>query len=169
MRRTHITVQLHHCPLPLCVVPSYQLSQLVTGHAICIVVKVCQSAHIRSYSTLWFGMLNTNAGSVLPTADSRNVLDLREGCTLLTSTWRYSSLLDPCASLEVIIIVNVCKAAVRKRINRFALLLPAVRSHLCRALIPREGQVGSDAVPDSIAHHVVTAALCADQLSPVKT
>lgn len=46
MCRIHITVQLHHCPVQLHKVQS------VSGHAICVIVKVLQSAHIRNYNTL---------------------------------------------------------------------------------------------------------------------
>lgn len=71
-------------------------------------------------------------------------------------------------SLEILFIVNVSKAIFRERINRFTLFLPAFCSRLLIVLIPRKGQVGGDTVSDSVAHHVVTVAVCADQLSPVK-
>lgn len=103
--------------------------------------------------------------SVQPTANVRNVLDFRERCPPpegITVFW------IPRPSLQVIIIVSVREATVRDRVNWFALFLPALCPHPCWLLILRKGQVGRDAVPDSIAQHVVTAALCADQLPPVK-
>ena len=104
-----------------------------------------------------------------PTADVRNVVVFREGRPPRPLHMRvFQSFKSLWHLLEVTIIVSVCEAAVRQRINRFALFLPAECSHLCRLLIPREGQVSSDAISDSVAHHVVAAALCADQLAPVK-
>lgn len=73
----------------------------------------------------------------------------------------------PLLSLEVVIVVNVCEAVFRKCIKRFTLALPAFCFHLCRVLTPGKGQVGCDAVPDAVAHHVLAAAFCADQLPPV--
>lgn len=96
-----------------------------------------------------------------------DMLDFRD--SLLLSTWTYSSFwTSPSFSLQVIFIVNACKAILREGVDRFALLLPVDCFGLCRLLTPWEGQVRSDAVPDPIAHHVVTAAVCADQLSPVR-
>lgn len=66
-------------------------------------------------------------------------------------------------SLEVIVV-----AVIRHSINRFTLSLPALCFRERRFFTPREGQVGGDAVPDPVAHHVVVAAVCADQLRPVK-
>ncbi len=150
MRRVHITVRLHHRPV----------HQRISDHAICVIVKVLQSAHIRNYNTL---MLNVD--SVQPTLEMWWISEKDAlYCTPLEGSPVFWT---PLLSLEVII-VSVCEVAFRERIHRFTLFLPALCSHLCRVLIPREGQVSSDAVPDSVAHHAVTAALRADQLSPVK-
>lgn len=103
--------------------------------------------------------------SVQPTANVRNVLGFRERCRPpegVTVFW------IPRLSLQVTIIVSVREATVRDRINWFALFFPALCPHPCRLLILRKGQVGRDAVPDSVAQHVVTAALCADQLPSVR-
>ena len=66
-------------------------------------------------------------------------------------------------SLEVVVV-----AVTRDSINRFTLFLPGFPFHLRGLFTPREGQVGGDAVPDPVAHHVVIAAVCADQLRSVK-
>lgn len=71
----------------------------------------------------------------------------------------------PLLPLDVVIIVHISEAAVGDSINRFTLFLPALCS-LWRLLSARKGQVCSDAVPDSVAHRVLTV-VCADQLPPV--
>lgn len=81
----------------------------------------------------------------------------------------FQSFQIPLFSLEVTV-VNVWESVFRDIINRFTLVLSAFCSILCRVLIPRgrQRQVGGDAVPDSVADHVVGAAVCADKLPPVQ-
>lgn len=74
---------------------------------------------------------------------------------------------DPVLSLEVFFILEICIVAFRNGIHRFRFLLSAFCSLLLRVFLARKGQIGSDAVPHTVAHHVVTLAICAHQLVPV--
>lgn len=80
-------------------------------------------------------------------------------------TFRMFSYLLP---LEVFIIFGDGVAIFGDCVHRFALLLPALGSQPRGVFVPRKGQIGSDAVPDAVAHHAVTVAVCADQLFPMK-
>lgn len=151
---THFTVQLHRCPLQLHIVLLHKFSQHVSGHAFKLLLKyfIVLTLEFITHFNVWacFSGSHCRHSDFCPPPAGIPVF------------WM------PLPSLEVFIIVCVCEAALREHIKRFTLLLPALCSHLCGLLIPRKGQVCSDAVPDSIAHHVVITALCADQLSPVQ-
>lgn len=136
MCRTCSTLQYLQCPDQLTVVPSHQLSQYICigADTICVIVKVLQSAHPAMYNT-W---------EVKP-------------------KYLYSPLPQVKMSSEVVIIVSVPEVTVRDGIHRFTLLDPLF-PRLCRLWILRKGQIGSDAVPDAVAQHVVAAAVWADQL-----
>lgn len=92
-------------------------------------------------------------------------LMVKRMCVPPWASWMFAFL----SPLEVFIIFGHGVAIFGDCVHRFALLLPAFCSQLCGVFMARKGQIGSDAVPDAIAHHAVTLAVCAGQLFPIKT
>lgn len=81
----------------------------------------------------------------------------------------FHSLSSPSARpLKVALVVGDGELAVGDGVHRFALLHPALGSGLRLRLVLGEGQVGGDAVPHTVAQHVVAAAVRVEQLSAVE-